>query len=220
MVVKIMTRRLSLDETKKYLRAWRELADKEALEILTICNGGLVGYFAKKYLGKGLTFEELQSAGNEGLINAINKFDYNERAIEGFGSYISIAIENQMKTELRKYNKHSHVLSFDQPIGHNKDGDEMKIEDLVGTDAEQLIEDVISEMKIDIVREALQCLTSREKQIILLRYGLDEVHKKTQDEVAEIFGCSKVTIAKQEQKALVKMRHPRNTRKLKDFIDE
>lgn len=220
MVVKIMARRLSLEETKNCLRAWRELADEEALEVLTICNGGLVGFFAKKYLGKGLTFEELQSAGNEGLINAINKFDYNERAIEGFSSYISIAIENQMKMELRKYNKHSHVLSFDQPIGQNKDGDEMTIEDLVGTDAEQLIEDVISEMKIDIVREALQCLTSREQQIILLRYGLDEAHKKTQDEVAEIFGCSKTTIAKQEQKALIKMRHPRNTRKLKDFIED
>lgn len=220
MVVRVVARRLSLDETKNCLRAWRELADEEALEVLTICNGGLVGYFAKKYLGKGLTFEELQSAGNEGLINAINKFDYNERAIEGFSSYISIAIENQMKMELRRYNKHSHVLSFDQPIGQNKDGDEMKIEDLVGTDAEQLIEDLISEMKIDIVREALQCLTSREQQIILLRYGLDEVHRKTQDEVAEIFGCSKTTIAKQEQKALIKMRHPRNTRKLKDFIED
>lgn len=125
-----------------------------------------------------------------------------------------------MKMELRRYKKHSHVLSFDQPIGQNKNGDEMTIEDLVGTDSEQLIEDVISEIKSDIVREALQCLTSREKQIILLRYGLDEIHKKTQDEVAEIFGCSKSTIAKQEQKALIKMRHPKNTRKLKDFIEE
>jgi RNA polymerase sporulation-specific sigma factor len=220
MVVRVMTRRLSLDETKNCLRAWRELADEEALEVLTICNGGLVGFFAKKYLGKGLTFEELQSAGNEGLINAINKFDYNERAIEGFSSYISVAIENQIRIELKKYNKHSHVLSFDQPIGQNKDGDELKIEDLIGTDAEQLIEDVISEMKIDIVREALQCLTSRERQIILLRYGLDDTHKKTQDEIAEIFGCSKSLIAKQEKKALIKMRHPRNTKKLKDFIEE
>lgn len=215
-----MAKKLSLDETKNCLRAWRELNDEEALEVLTISNNGLVGFFAKKYLGKGLTFEELQSAGFEGLLNAINKFDYNERAIEGFSTYISVAIENQMRNDLKKYNKHSHVLSFDQPIGQNKDGDEMKVEDLVGTDAEQLIEDVISEMKIEVVREALQCLTSREQQIILLRYGLDEAHKKTQDEVAEIFGCSRMTIAKQEQKALIKMRHPRNTRKLKDFIDE
>lgn len=215
-----MARRLSLDETKRCLIAWQETEDKDAITLLIVSNGGLVNFFAKKYLGKGLTFEELQSAGNMGLFNAINKFNYNERAIEGFSSYISIAIDNQMKMELRRYKKHSHVLSFDQPIGQNKNGDEMTIEDLVGTDSEQLIEDVISEIKSDIVREALQCLTSREKQIILLRYGLDEIHKKTQDEVAEIFGCSKSTIAKQEQKALIKMRHPKNTRKLKDFIEE
>lgn len=215
-----MAKRLTLDETKNYLRAWRELSDKQALEILVTCNAALVTFFVKKYLGKGLTFEELTSSGNEGLIRAINKFDYKQREIEAFSSYIATSIVNQIKSDLYKNNKHSHVLSFDQLIGQNKDGDEMRIEDLVGTDAEQLIEDVISEMKIDIVREALQCLTSREQQIILLRYGLDEVHKKTQDEVAEIFGCSKATIANQEQKALTKMRHPRNTRKLKDFIEE
>ena len=215
-----MIRKLSLEETKKCLRAWREFSDKEALEVLMVCNGGLVVFFVKKYLGKGLTFDELKSAGDEGLLRAINKFDYKEREIEKFGSYISVAIENQIRIELKKYNKHSHVLSFDQPIGQNKDGDEMTIEDLIGTDANQLIEDVISEMKIDIVREALQCLTSRERQIILLRYGLDDTHKKTQDEIAEIFGCSKSLIAKQEKKALIKMRHPRNTKKLKDFIEE
>ena len=215
-----MSRKLTADETRNCLRLWRKYADEEALELLIICNNGLVKHIAKKYLGNGLTFDELEAAGIDGLFNAINKFDYEERAIEGFSSYISIAIENQMKNELRKYRKHSHVLSLDQPIGQNKDGDEMKIEDIVGTDAEQLLEDVISEMKIEIVREALQCLTSREQQIIFLRYGLDDVHKKTQNEVAEIFGCSKATIAKQEQKALVKMRHPRNTRKLKDFIDD
>ncbi len=215
-----MIRKLSLEETKKCLRAWREFSDKEALEVLMVCNGGLVVFFVKKYLGKGLTFDELKSAGDEGLLRAINKFDYKEREIEKFSSYISVAIENQIRIELKKYNKHSHVLSFDQPIGQNKDGDEMTIEDLIGTDANQLIEDVISEMKIDIVREALQCLTSRERQIILLRYGLDDTHKKTQDEIAEIFGCSKSLIAKQEKKALIKMRHPRNTKKLKDFIEE
>lgn len=215
-----MIRKLSLEETKKCLRAWREFLDKEALEVLMVCNGGLVVFFVKKYLGKGLTFDELKSAGDEGLLRAINKFDYKEREIEKFSSYISVAIENQIRIELKKYNKHSHVLSFDQPIGQNKDGDEMTIEDLIGTDANQLIEDVISEMKIDIVREALQCLTSRERQIILLRYGLDDTHKKTQDEIAEIFGCSKSLIAKQEKKALIKMRHPRNTKKLKDFIEE
>ena len=215
-----MAKRLTLEETKQYLIAWRENFDENALALLVMSKRGLVGYIAKKYLGNGLTFDELKSAGDLGLINAINKFNYYEREIEGFNAYISTAIENTILLELRKYNKHSHVLSFDAPLGQNKDGDELTIEDIVGTDAEELIENVISEMKIDIVREALQCLTSRERQIILLRYGMDEAHKKTQEEVAQIFGCSKRTIANQEQKALIKMRHPRNTRKLKDFIEE
>ena len=214
-----MSRLLTLDETEKYLKLYREFVNEDALTLLVTCNSGLVGFFAKKYLGKGLTYDELVSAGNVGLIKAINKFDYEEREIQGFSTYISVAIENAMKYELRKYHKHSHVLSFEQPLGQNKDGDELTIEDIVGTDAEELIDDVISEMKIDIVREALKSLTSREQQIILLRYGLDDAHRKTQEEVAKIFKCSTHTIARQEQKALVKMRHPRNTRKLKDFLD-
>ena len=215
-----MARLLTLEETEKYLKLYREFADEDALTLLVTCNSGLVRFFAKRYLGKGLTYDELVSAGNEGLIKAINKFDYEEREIQGFSAYISVAIENAIKYELKKYHKHSHVLSFEQPLGHNKDGDELTIEDIVGTDAEQLEDDVISEMKIDIVREALKSLTSREQQIILLRYGLDDVHRKTQAEVAKIFGCSIPTIAKQEQKALIKMRHPRNTRKLKDFRED
>lgn len=75
-------------------------------------------------------------------------------------------------------------------------------------------------MKIDIVREALKCLNFREKRIILLRYGLDDTHKKTQVEVAKIFGCSRTTIVKQEQRALFKMRQPRYAKQLKDFIDD
>ena len=214
-----MSKHLNLEETQNCLIAWREQFDEDSLTLLVISNRGLVGYFAKKHLGKGLTFEELKSAGDEGLIRAINKFDYLEKPIEAFSTYVSTAIENQMLYELRKYNKHSHVLSFEQPLGQNKDGDELTIEDIIGTDGEELIEKVISEMKIDIVREALECLTSREKQIIFLRYGMDKSHQKTQEEVAKIFGCSRSQINRQEQKALIKMRHPRNTRKLKDFLE-
>lgn len=212
-------RRLTLEETKKCLIAWRELGDKKACEFLIINNEALIVYFVKRYLGKGLEFDELKSAGFLGLQKAINAFDYVNHPIETFSTYISMAIDNEIKREFKRYNKHSHVLSFDEPIAHNKDGDELTVEDLLGTDADQLIEDVISEMKIDIVKNALSCLTSREQQIIFLRYGLDDAHRKTQEEVAQIFGCSKTNIMRQEQKAITKMRHPRNTRKLKDFID-
>lgn len=215
-----MSKRLSLDETKELLTLWRENGDRNALNILTMSNQALVAFLVKKYLGKGLTFEELKSAGNLGLVNAINKYDYLNRDICTFSSYISTSIENTILLELRKYNKHSHVLSFEQPLGQSKDGDELTIDDIIGTDEEALLEEVVSDIKNDILRNALESLTSKEKQIILLRYGLDDDNKKTQAEIAEIFGCSKQSISNMEKKALVKMRHPRNTRKLKDFLDE
>lgn len=212
-------KRLTTDETLRVLNFYRDTGDQEALELLIISNMGLVGYFVKRYLNSGIEYDDLKSIGTIGLINAINKFNV-EKPIEAFSSYISMAIDNQIKMEIRKQKKHSGVMSLDAPIGYNKDGDEMMIEDIVGTDEEQLFNDVISGLKVGIVREALKSLTYREQQIILLRYGLDDAHRKTQEEVAEMFDCSKMTILKQEQKALIKMRHPKNTRKLKDFIDD
>lgn len=215
-----MAKLLSPEEIKLYLNEWQVYRDEKAAQILIESNQNLVKYFAKKFLQKGLSFDELMSAGNVGLFNAISKFNYVEKDIDKFSSYISIAIQNEMILELRKYNKHSHVLSFDAPIYESKDGDELTIEDIVGTDGDELLENVISNMKIEIVREALKSLTSTEKQIILLHYGLDEKHKKTLTEIGDILGYSQAYVSRMEQKALIKMRHPRNTKKLKDFIEE
>lgn len=214
-----MKRKLELQDIKNCLYLWRAYGDQQAATVLIESNMGLVRTIANKYRSNGLSFAELESAGRLGLFNAINKFDFETRDMEGFSSYIGKAIENSIRLELRGYRKHSHVLSFDQPLGQNKDGDELKIEDIVGTDADELMDGVISEMKNEVLREALNCLTTREKRIIFLRYGLDEAYCKTQEELATMFNCSKSTIAKQEAKALTKMRHPKNTRKIKDFLD-
>lgn len=212
------TRRLTLEETSKLLNSYRETQDKEALELLVLSNMGLVGYFSMRYLNRGVDYDDLKSAGIEGLIRAINKFDI-EKSIKAFSTYISVAIDNQIKMEVRKQRKHNGVMSLDAPISSNTDGDEITIKDIIGTDEEQLFNDVILKLKVDILKEVLQSLTYREQQIILLRYGLGNDCKKTQGEIAEIFNVSQVTIFRQEQRALVKMRHPRNTRKLKDFIN-
>lgn len=214
-----MAGKLDLYDTKKCLYLWQAFGDQEAATLLIESNMGLVKLIANKYKSSGLQYDELVSAGREGLFNAIRKFDYEERPMEGFSSYIGISIENAIRQELRKYNKHSHVLSFDQPLGHNKDGDELRIEDIVGTDEDELMDNVINEIKNEVLRSALQCLTTREKRIIFLRYGLDEAHQKTQEEIAAMFNCSRTLISKQESKALTKMRHPKNTRKIKDFLD-
>lgn len=213
-----MARKLSLDETKRFLIAWREYEDKDALTVLVECNQGLVGFFISKNIGKGLSFDELMSAGNLGLLKAINGFDYKNVSIKAFSSYLAVSIDREMKKDIKKNDKHSDVISFDDHI-YGED-DDLTIEDIIGTDEDELLNSVIDNLKIDIVRDALKSLSHREQQIILLRYGLDDKHRKSLEEVAEIFNCSRQSISLQEKRALIKMRHPRNTKKLKDFLDD
>ena len=213
-----MARKLSLDETKRFLIAWREYEDKDALTVLVECNQGLVGFFISKNIGKGLSFDELMSAGNLGLLTAINGFDYENVSIKAFSSYLAVSIDREMKKDIKKNDKHSDVISFDDHI-YGED-DDLTIEDIIGTDADELLNNVIDNLKIDIVRDALKSLSHREQQIILLRYGLDDKHRKSQEEVAEILNCSSQNVSLIERRALIKMRHPRITKKLKDFIND
>lgn len=211
--------KLTLEETRDNLIKWREQGNEEALILLINCNLGLVYYFVYRYLNQELSFDDLCSAGKEGLFKAINKFDYINHPVEKFSSYIAIAIDNQIKMELRSYNKHNHVLSFDQIIGKNDD-DELKLEEIIGTDSKSLIVDVVNELRIDTIKEILQCLSPKERQIILLRYGFGKDKKRTLEEVATILGCSRQLVSKHEQKALTKMRRPGNIKKLKDFMED
>ena len=214
-----MNKKLSLEETKNYLILWKEHSNKKALETLVICNMPLVVFICKRYLNKGLSYEELESAGLEGLLRAINKFNYKEKEIEGFSTYISTAIENQIRIEFRMNNKHSNVLSLNEPIGYDNEGKEIKIEDILYVDDEEVIDTVMSSILKDTINECMNVLTRKEKTIIALRYGLDGKGKKSLREIGEIFNCSRTMISKQEQKALTKMKHPRNIKKLKDLID-
>ena len=106
-----MFNELPLEQIELYLKNWRENKDEKSLETLIIYNSGLVIFYVKKYLGRGLTFDELKSAGNEGLLRAITKFNYKEFPIKSFTSYVSSTIENQIRVKLKQYNKHKHVLN-------------------------------------------------------------------------------------------------------------
>ena len=214
-----MSKTLNDEQNLNYLKLWRENNDEDALTLLVVSNRGLVKCISAKYINSGVPFDDLVSSGNEALIRAIYRFDYHNYSIQTFSTYISKAIESGILKELRIYNKHNQVLSFDDPLGYNKNGDELKVEEIIGTEPEKLHNDVVNEMKIEVVREALKCLTSRERQIILLRYGLNEQNKKTLKEIGNLLGISGQAVSQIEQKALMKMRHPRNTRKLKDFND-
>lgn len=214
---------LTNEELRNLLERWQYNQDQEAITILIERNMGLVRKIASKFRDYNFTFEELEVIGMEKIWESANNFNFEDKGEELkkiFGSYLAVSIERGILREIKKNVKHDEVLSFSQTIGQNKDGKEQTLEDTLGTDDDMLINDVISEMKSDIVRNALNSLTSRERKIILLRYGLDKDHCKTLEEVGEIYNVSRERVRQWEEKALIKMRHPRNTRKLKDFIEE
>jgi len=154
------------------------------------------------------------------LLRALNKYDLKkEKRIASFNSYLTISIENQIRMELRKQNNHNKTISLEQPIFYDKEGHEWLFEDVIGTDKDQLFNEVVNKLKKNIVKEALSVLNDREQQIILLKYGFNTDDCKTQKEIAKIFNCSQSGICRQEQRAMIKMRRPKTANKLKDLIN-
>jgi len=201
-----MSMSLDAEKTLRCLILWRENNDEIAASYLFESNIGLIKSIAKKYYNSGLTIEELESIGTEGLVKAINKFNYIDKPIEVFTSYIATSIENQILNEIKKNNRNIKTLSFETVIGYNKNGIELKLEDIIGTDSEKLLNDFINKMKLKALKEVLRTLTLQELQIIMLRYGF-EGEQKTIIEISKILGKNRHTVSIQEKKALIKIRN-------------
>lgn len=208
--------KLTLEEARELLIEYREHNNSDALETLVLSNIGLVVFLIKKY-GDTLIFEDLKSSGVEALIRAINKFDYKNNPLEAFSTYASTVIINQIFREIKKYKKHSHVLSLDEPIWNNKDGEKTKVDEIVGSNTDDILKNLLSEARSDFVKELMKNLTDKEKQVIILRYGLGKEESKTLVELARMFHCSKQAVFNNEQRALNKMR---NMKKYKVFMEK
>lgn len=206
-----------MDEIEKLLKLWQKSYYFEALEMLIIGNMRIVGNIIKEYRYCGLSNDDLISIGTEGLIKGINGFDLN-KGIKAFNSYVGTAIHNQIRMELNNEKKHSDVLSLNRVLSYDEYGGEATGEDIIGTDEEELINNVMSKMRSNAIRDALMILTPRERQVILLRYGLDSGCCQTLESIANIYKCSPSNITKIQQKALTKLRCHKKTKNLKDFI--
>ena len=137
--------------------------------------------------------------------------NYEEAKIESLDQYLIVFIETSIKKEIREYNAHSYDLSIERQVGENIYDDEMTVEErLEYLEAEELFEEIISEISNENLRNALQRLTTTERKIVFLRYALDENHRKSQEDLAELLCCSKQDVQETEAKALKKMRQPKN----------
>ena len=194
---------LSSEDESKYLRLARE-GDTEAKNILIRHNMRLVAHIVKKYTGSAET-DDLLSVGSIGLIKAINTFQ------EGKGTqlatYTARCIENEILMLLRAGKKHKNNVSISDPVGVDKDGNELTLIDLLAEKEDS----VFAQVEKSIQREKFvaclkKFLTEREFIILSLRYGLEDGVALPQREVAKKLGISRSYISRIEKRAIEKAR--------------
>ncbi len=194
---------LSSEDEKKYLELARS-GNKEAKEILIKHNMRLVAHIVKKYSGAAET-DDLLSVGSIGLIKAINT--YKDGKGTQLATYTARCIENEILMLLRSGKKHKNTVSLTDPVGTDKDGNELTLMDLLS----EKEENVFSQVEKSIQREKFVAklkdfLNIREFTILSMRYGLEDGVAMPQREVAKKLGISRSYISRIEKRAIEKAR--------------
>ena len=194
------------EEEKKYL-ALARAGNAEAKNILVRHNMRLVAHIVKKYSGAAET-DDLMSVGSIGLIKAINT--YQEGKGTALATYTARCIENEILMLLRASKKHKNTMSLSDPVGFDKDGNELTIMDVVAEN-ESVFSYVDQSIRRDkFVKLLKDILNMREYTIITLRYGLEDGVPLPQREVAKRLGISRSYISRIEKKAILKAREQLN----------
>ncbi len=190
---------LSDEEENMYL-AKAAAGDESAKKTLVERNLRLVAHITKKFDGEGEDFDDLVSIGTIGLIKAINT--YNPDKAARLATYASKCIENEILMYFRSRKKYRSECSIYDPIGTDKEGNELSFIDVLGTDPETVIEAVSGKFESDRLWNKLSDLNSQEKKILIMRYGLKGGLRLTQREIAKKLGISRSYVSRIEKKAI------------------
>ena len=177
--------------------------DDDAKQILIERNLRLVVYIAKRFENTGINIEDLISIGTVGLIKAINTFCA-EKNIK-LATYASRCIENEILMYIRKISGRQGEVSLDEPLNVDWDGNELLLSDILYTDEDSAAEEIMQREEIATIHSAINQLDPRERQIIVLRYGLDGNDEMTQKDVADHLGISQSYISRLEKKIISKL---------------
>lgn len=194
---------LSEEEEQNYLQLYRQ-GDDMAKNILIERNLRLVAHIVKKYGNTGKDVDDLISIGTIGLIKAITTFDMSKGT--RLATYAARCIENEILMTIRSSKKTQNQLSLQDPIGIDKEGNEISLLDILGSDSDTVLEEV--ERKIQttkLYRIMDKVLKKRERTVVELRYGLSNGTVKTQREIAQMLGISRSYVSRIEKRAIKKL---------------
>ena len=178
--------------------------DEAARRLLIEHNLRLVVYLAKRFENTGVNLEDLISIGTIGLIKAVNTFN-SEKRIK-LATYASRCIENEILMHLRKIGSQKTEVSFDEPLNTDWDGNELLLSDVLGTDEDEVCRALEDDAERRVLMKAVSSLEGREREIILLRFGLLDGREYTQKEAAMRLGISQSYISRLEKRIIEQLR--------------
>ena len=194
-----------LDQEEEKLLVGKYMqGDSSAKSKLIEHNLRLVVYIAKKFENTNVDIEDLISVGTIGLIKAVNSFD--EAKQIKLATYASRCIENEILMHLRKVVKTRNELSLDEPLNVDWEGNVLLLSDVLGTESDVIYRDVENDVEREILIASFNKLPARERQIVKLRFGILGSPKKTQKEIADMFGISQSYISRLEKKVMKKLK--------------
>ncbi len=195
---------LTQPEEKEYIARMKS-GSLEAKHVLVERNMRLVAHIVKKYQNVDEETEELISIGTIGLIKAVGT--YNDTRGSRLATYAARCIDNELLMYLRTKRKTSREVSLYEPVGTDKEGNQIRLLDICESDDPDVVETLDLRWRIDLLREMIpRVLHGRERQIIILRYGLDMERPLTQREIAARIGISRSYVSRIEKKALRRLR--------------
>ena len=181
-----------------------ERGEKQAREKMIVHNLRLVIYIAKKFECSAVSVDDLTSIGSLGLIKAVNSFIPSKNI--KFATYASRCVENEILMYLRKQSNRYVDVSIDDALSVDSDGNELNLIDVLYTDGYEVSKNIEQESEKQVLWQSINSLTGRERDIILMRFGLNGNSEKTQKEVADEIGISQSYISRLEKRIFKKLR--------------
>lgn len=205
--MKTFKKPLSAEEEAMFIQMLQEGSSEEAegaKEILIERNLRLVAHIAKKYQNVEEDMEDLISIGTIGLIKAVDTFDAGKGRL---ATYACRCIDNELLMMLRARKKISREVSLYEPIGTDKEGNEINLLDVIEGQQMDVVDRItLYENLQKMFRLLDKCLTEREKEILFLRYGISTGVEVTQSEIGKKLGISRSYVSRIEKKALLKLK--------------